>query len=163
MPTFQPHIPDASDALRLTQHVGIPLQNAESFSMTRYRRGQNYGLHFDSGYHEGNGSIVQRIYTGIVFLNSPLAGGELIFPGEQLIAGNYPSIEKVCSKEHGLANQPLIVAPQAGLAVFFQNHVRANGEWGEREPASLHGACPVKDGEKWILQLWMRGAPQGFW
>jgi len=119
----------------------------------------------DSGYHEGNGSIVQRVYTGIVFLNAVVRGGELIFPLHSFESGAYPSIEKLCSESHGLGREPLKVAPRQGLAVFFQNHASGErAEWGDRIEAAVHGSCPVlEQGGKWILQLWMRSGARGFW
>ena len=147
-----------SIAERLTWQVGLPLKNAEAFSMTRYRVGQNYGLHYDSSTYDGENS---RIFTGIVFLNRVTRGGELVFPISTYEAGSYPTIEKVCA-----AHDAMKITPEPGLTVFFQNHKRSNqtkSRWGEREPASLHGACPVLKGEKWILQLWMRQEKHNFW
>jgi len=149
-------------AERLCAQAGFPLSHAEAFSITRYTVGQKYGLHFDTGFHEGNGSMVERVRTAILFLNDVHKGGELVFPRISVVPGEYPAIEKVCA-----SSEPLKVTPEKGASVVFENHVKLkhSEEWGERNPLAIHGSCPVQlaGEEKWIMQLWIRSRPQNIW
>lgn len=70
-----------------------------------------------------------RYLTVLFYLNDNFDGGETIFP----------KINK-------------LVKPEKGKAVIFQN-VNNNGVIITQ---ALHGGKPVKNGEKWIANKWIR-------
>ena len=45
----------------------------------------------------------------------------------------------------------LLVKPAAGDAVLWEN---LDGR-GARDDRMRHGSCPVREGDKWVLQLWV--------
>ena len=53
---------------------------------------------------------------------------------------------------------PLRVSAQRGKAVLWYNHMvdAATGWMGELDEYTLHGGCPVKHGEKWIANFWIK-------
>lgn len=119
---------------RLASLTQWPLANGEGLQILRYRQGQEYRAHFDSfpdgaggGLHKTRGG--QRLNTVLVYLKSPLQGGETCFP------------------EAGLT-----LCPPPGWAVIFRNVDEA----GRRAPASLHSGLPVIRGEKVVLTYWQR-------
>jgi prolyl 4-hydroxylase len=129
--------PTAARKLRvLAEEVtGISQKNGEDLQLLYYGVGAEYQPHFDYfdpstpggffHYHRGG----QRVATLIVYLNTPVAGGETIFP------------------KGGIK-----VFPVKGSAILFYN-VDSNGDV---DPRSFHGGAPVIEGEKWIATLWMR-------
>ena len=74
----------------------------------------------------------QRMYTFIVALNDDYEGGETIFP-------NLKQSYKL----------------EVGDALFFHTLDNYN-LWTSK---ALHGGQPVKSGEKWICNLWVRNYP----
>lgn len=50
------------------------------------------------------------------------------------------------------------VLPEKGSAVFWYNLYRN----GEGIVDTVHGACPVVMGEKWVANLWIREVGQAF-
>jgi prolyl 4-hydroxylase len=77
--------------------------NLEDLQVLRYKQGGFYRPHFDyfSLEHEGSATLLsrggQRVATVIIYLNTPRAGGETVFP-----------------------NIPLTVNAEAGKAVHFK-------------------------------------------
>ena len=76
-----------------------------------------------------NGDNGPRLLTVLFYLNDDFEGGETIFP----------KINKV-------------VKPQKGKAVIFRN-VDNDGVIISQ---AVHGGEPVKNGEKWIANKWIR-------
>jgi prolyl 4-hydroxylase len=77
----------------------------------------------------------KRIHTFILALNDTYDGGETHFP-------------------HLNASYKL----RAGDALFFDTL----NVWGYMTSKALHGGLPVKSGEKWICNLWVREYPYLF-
>eukprot|EP00051_Salpingoeca_urceolata_P019656 m.289693 g.289693 ORF g.289693 m.289693 type:complete len:370 (-) comp19461_c1_seq12:315-1424(-) len=156
----------------LTTRFGFPLQHAEPLALTRYTKGQQYGMHFDSGYAL-NGTTVQRTATLIVYLEtlSWEAGGATVFPApcncladpNWTVPSKRPSLKDAC----GLESAALRVQPEAGQCLLFYNHVDATRQTLPLTRASLHGACPVAASvKKYIAQLWLHDREHqrsGFW
>ena len=95
------------------------------------------------------------------YLNDVAKGGETAFPiadrEELLQAKNYTTnLSRYCEKAS------LVLKPVKGTAVFWYNNVldEKTGKMGEVDKLSLHGGCDVKDGEKWVANLWIN-APRG--
>jgi prolyl 4-hydroxylase len=120
---------------RIAEVTGLPVENGEAIQVLRYQVGGEYQPHFDyfsSNNPGGAASLMrggQRVATLIMYLNTPEAGGETIFPQAKIT-----------------------VLPKKGTAVLFYNCTPA----GEVDPMTLHGGAPVKAGEKWIATKWLR-------
>ena len=58
-------------------------------------------------------------------------------------------------KNCGEAN--LRVAPKKGKVIFWYNHFidKETGWMGNLDFYTLHGGCPVTEGEKWIGNFWI--------
>ncbi len=117
---------------RLTQ---IPMENGESIQVLSYGVGGEYKPHYD--YFDGStpgGALClnrggQRVASFIMYLNTPQAGGETIFPQAHIS-----------------------VTPKKGDAVLFYDCLPN----GNIDPLTLHGGAPVIAGEKWIATRWLR-------
>mmetsp|Transcript_27338 Transcript_27338/g.63743 ORF Transcript_27338/g.63743 Transcript_27338/m.63743 type:complete len:290 (+) Transcript_27338:75-944(+) len=131
---------------RLHRFARVPLGHAEQLQIGRYRVGEKYECHFDS---EVMVNIV-RPATVIVYLADVPAGGETIFPlGET--CGSMDRQSRCCntSLSHTSVKQ---IHPKKGKAILFHTH----DPDGKRNELSLHGSCPVLEGEKWLIQAWFR-------
>jgi hypothetical protein len=135
---------------RASSRIGIPVPRFSAPSVTRYGVGQRYGLHHDSVY-------VNRSATLLVYLNDVPSGGETVFPhvssgdGAARSAqedGAAITLERACEEGEGGG---LLVKPAAGDAVLWEN---LDGR-GARDDRMRHGSCPVREGDKWVLQLWV--------
>jgi len=143
----------------------VPREHGEPLAIARYGRGEYYGWHIDSDEKES------RLATVLVYLNSPLGGGETIFPFAKASSSEGPAkpppfspqrgpdasakpLELYCkgaTRQHGLR-----VKPRAGDALVFfshslQDHAVDHIAW--------HASCPVTEGEKWIAQRWIKTMP----
>ena len=141
---------------------GLPWKLAESVSLTKYSLGQNYGLHYDSGFYM-QGKRMKRTGTFLVYLNDVESGGETIFPyatNDSTVNSNNleivkPPIQQICATKGVLK-----IPPKARDCVLFYNHKSKQFEGG-LDSLSLHGSCPVLSGEKWIAQIWLHDEPWG--
>lgn len=145
-------------AQRMAEVAGLPLAFAEPVSLTRYSIGQRYHLHQDSVYSH-LARYGQRHVTAIAYLSNTTAGGETVFPR----SGGPPSSECTSNKLELCctpSSSSLKVMPVAGSCVVFRNHHVAPGNVTPvADPCSIHAACPVIAGEKWIAQLWLHSEP----
>jgi prolyl 4-hydroxylase len=123
-------------ASRIAELIQIPLDNAEDYQVLHYESAQEYQPHLDTfdpkldkkGKYLSNGG--QRIITVLGYLNTVEEGGETSFP----------NIDKA-------------IFPETGKIVVFHNCIDGTNR---PHPDSLHGACPVIQGEKWAFNLWFR-------
>ncbi|KAK3145765.1 hypothetical protein QOZ80_3BG0257130 [Eleusine coracana subsp. coracana] len=132
---------------RVSAWTFLPEDNAESIQVLRYEIGQKYDAHFDYFHDKVNlrrGG--HRIATVLMYLTDVNKGGETVFPN--VVGGHLQYKDETwsdCSKA-GLA-----VKPKKGDAVlFFSLHLNAT-----TDPSSLHGSCPVIEGEKWSATEWI--------
>lgn len=129
---------------RLHKLARVPIGHGEQIQIGRYTVGQKYDCHYDS---EVSVNIV-RPATIIVYLNDVAAGGDTVFP----MGENCQPLSLCCT---GNATLPLRrFHPKRGRAVLFYTHDLS----GSVDPSALHGACPVEDGVKWIIQAWFRAS-----
>jgi prolyl 4-hydroxylase len=112
---------------RLEALTGLPRHHAERWELIRYGAGERYKLHHDLRAPGDNA----RRFSALVYLRSPLAGGETVFP----FAGR-------------------IIRPRAGLLVCWANTTPDGTPLG----AAAHEALPVR-GEKWCLATWLCEQP----
>jgi prolyl 4-hydroxylase len=120
---------------RVSDLMGLPLENGEGLQVLRYPPGAASLPHYDflmPANAANRASIArsgQRVATMVMYLNDVEEGGETVFP------------------EAGFA-----ATPRRGGAVWFEYCNLA----GQLDPLSLHaGATPVS-GDKWIVTKWMR-------
>ncbi|XP_032222378.2 prolyl 4-hydroxylase 5 [Nematostella vectensis] len=131
---------------------------AEPVALTKYKVGQKYSLHYDSGFLM-NQRRVKRTATFLVYLNDVKSGGETIFPLATNISSiqlkkenvDKPSLDSICGKENNMVK----VSPEVLSCLLFWNHVDGD----DVDALSLHGSCPVVSGEKWIAQIWLHNEP----
>jgi prolyl 4-hydroxylase len=120
---------------RIARVTGIPEENGENMQVLYYDVGAQYLPHYDSFDPRTPGGFIhynrggQRVATFMVYLNTPEAGGQTVFPR----AG-------------------VSITPEKGKAVLFYNV----DDQGEIDPESLHGGAPVLKGEKWLVTRWLR-------
>jgi prolyl 4-hydroxylase len=120
---------------RIADLTGLPVENGEAIQVLWYQVGGEYQPHYDyfSPNTPGGAAVLerggQRVATLIMYLNTPEAGGETIFPKVNIS-----------------------VIPKKGTALLFYNCNLS----GEVDPLTLHGGAPVKAGEKWIATKWIR-------
>eukprot|EP00339_Tiarina_fusa_P021934 CAMPEP_0117010004 /NCGR_PEP_ID=MMETSP0472-20121206/8932_1 /TAXON_ID=693140 ORGANISM="Tiarina fusus, Strain LIS" /NCGR_SAMPLE_ID=MMETSP0472 /ASSEMBLY_ACC=CAM_ASM_000603 /LENGTH=630 /DNA_ID=CAMNT_0004712435 /DNA_START=85 /DNA_END=1977 /DNA_ORIENTATION=+ len=132
---------------------------------------------FDSAHKGGN-----RFATILMYMSDlgPEDGGETVFPTgwpphlpeadripahtalEQLRASDRGSVLQRGSWEEDLVSKcrtRLAIRPHSSRAVLFYSQLPN----GELDQASLHGACPVLDGQKYAANLWVWNTPrQGY-
>jgi prolyl 4-hydroxylase len=82
-----------------------------------------------------------------------LVGVFKIWPGRYLLRADLPlsALTIYCSEAVLFSSLLLAVKPKKGDALLFFNlHVNATADTG-----SLHGSCPVIEGEKWSATKWI--------
>uniref|UniRef100_A0A804P711 procollagen-proline 4-dioxygenase n=1 Tax=Zea mays TaxID=4577 RepID=A0A804P711_MAIZE len=122
-------------------------ENAESLQVLRYETGQKYDAHFDY-FHDRNNLKLggQRVATVLMYLTDVNKGGETVFPNAE---GSHLQYKDETWSE--CSRSGLAVKPKKGDALLFFNlHVNATADTG-----SLHGSCPVIEGEKWSATKWI--------
>jgi prolyl 4-hydroxylase len=125
---------------RISELLGVPVENGEPIQVLRYLPGAEYKPHWDyfDPVQPGNATMLalggQRVATLVMYLNDVASGGSTVFP------------------EIGLD-----VLPRRGNAVYFA-YAAADGQLDRR---TLHGGSPVIAGEKWIATKWLREAAYG--
>ena len=107
----------------------------EDLQVVRYQEGGFFISHYDacndspSACERMNYNIGPRLYTFLIYLNDDFEGGETIFP-----------------------KLNISIKPEKGKAILFKN-IDDNGIIIND---SLHGSLPIKSGNKWIANKWIR-------
>lgn len=132
---------------RIAAWTFLPEENAENIQILRYEQGQKYEPHFDYFHDKVNQARGGHRYaTVLMYLSTVDKGGETVFPN----AKGWESQPKDDTFSD-CARKGLAVKPVKGDAVlFFSLHVN-----GVPDPLSLHGSCPVIEGEKWSAPKWI--------
>eukprot|EP00747_Dinoflagellata_sp_TGD_P206852 gnl/TRDRNA2_/TRDRNA2_80489_c0_seq1.p1 gnl/TRDRNA2_/TRDRNA2_80489_c0~~gnl/TRDRNA2_/TRDRNA2_80489_c0_seq1.p1 ORF type:complete len:365 (-),score=63.62 gnl/TRDRNA2_/TRDRNA2_80489_c0_seq1:27-1121(-) len=167
---------------RLHRAALLPPELGESLQLGRYSVGDFYAPHYDTPQEVGGlaatlGGVPVRVATVLVYVSNVTRGGQTLFlrrplrsdggDGAQEPAGRWDhcgdsteALAACCKeldeKEHDVGSDaavhPLLVRPAVGRAVLFFHH-----DWeGEFDATSAHAACPVVEGEKWVLQRFIR-------
>jgi prolyl 4-hydroxylase len=121
---------------RVCDLVKISPKNAEKMQVVKYDQNGYYNLHYDASCDdrpecvefEKNGG--QRVITMLIYLNNEYDGGETDFP-------------KLGSKYKPPKNSGLL---------FYS--LEKNGN--KCHPLSIHAGTPVKSGNKYIANIWLR-------
>ena len=124
---------------RVCDITNIPFENAEKMQVVKYEPNGFYIDHFDASCDdrkecvefEKNGG--QRVVTMIIYLNDDFTGGTTRFKNLQT--------EFQPVKNNGL--------------LFYS--LQKDGD--KCHPLSLHSGMPVKTGEKYIANIWLRERP----
>ena len=107
----------------------------ERLQLVHYDVGQQYTPHHDFAIPDTDFGQHSRFATILFYLNDVPKGGETSFP--RWMNGENKDILKV--------------KPEVGKAILFYNQL-PDGNYDER---SQHAALPVKEGEKWLTNLWV--------
>lgn len=132
---------------RIAAWTLLPEENGESMQILHYEHGQKYEPHFDYFHDKANLELGgHRVATVLMYLSYVEKGGETVFPNsEAKVTQLKDETWSDCAK-NGYA-----VKPKKGDALlFFSLHPDAT-----IDPMSLHGSCPVIEGEKWSATQWI--------
>uniref|UniRef100_A0A7S3P4T5 Fe2OG dioxygenase domain-containing protein n=1 Tax=Amphora coffeiformis TaxID=265554 RepID=A0A7S3P4T5_9STRA len=140
----------------------------EDFQLACYGPGQLYGLHRDDNDGRSATASADRAATVLIYLQEPQRGGATLFTRRPIEeerdvdtkqalrteAGALKLFQRYCDKPHP---QFLVVEPQTGRAVTWLNWYHGSPPHMEDTFAhdSTHGACPVVEGEKCVIQQWI--------
>jgi len=132
---------------RIATWTFLPSENGESIQILHYENGEKYEPHFDFFHDKTNQKIGgHRIATVLMYLSNVEKGGETIFPNAE--ERNSQAKDDTFSD---CAKSAYAVKPQKGDALlFFSLHPNAT-----TDNLSLHGSCPVLEGEKWSATKWI--------
>ncbi|XP_019185786.1 PREDICTED: probable prolyl 4-hydroxylase 7 [Ipomoea nil] len=132
---------------RIAAWTFLPPENGESIQILRYEHGQKYEPHFDYFHDLANQELGgHRVATVLMYLSSVEKGGETIFPSSE-----NKDIQPKGEDWSDCAKNGYAVKPYKGDALlFFSLHLNAT-----TDPLSLHGSCPVLEGEKWSATKWI--------
>ncbi|XP_010932926.1 probable prolyl 4-hydroxylase 7 [Elaeis guineensis] len=125
----------------------LPEENGESMQILHYEHGEKYEPHFDYFHDKVNQELGgHRIATVLMYLSDVQKGGETIFPNSE---GRFT--QQKDDSWSDCAKNGYAVKPEKGDALlFFSLHPDA-----KTDPDSLHGSCPVIEGEKWSATKWI--------
>lgn len=152
----------------------MPSAYAENLQVTRYKKGDFYGLHYDfsqpnrkkadpKGYPYGD---VERYATLVMYLSDGFEGGETVFPRVSTPGspgkGLLKQVNKVDAETWadigglndfcGQDSDALKAKPAKGGAILFFDYTPD----GQRDMETVHGSCPVRSGTKVIAQQWIQ-------
>lgn len=121
---------------RVCDITKIPFDNAEKIQVVKYGPNGFYSNHFDASCDdkkecvefEKNGG--QRVVTAIIYLNDEFTGGTTVFP-----------------------NLKQEFTPKKGNILLFYS-LQKDGN--KCHPLSLHAGKPIKTGNKYIANIWLR-------
>ncbi|XP_075105736.1 putative prolyl 4-hydroxylase 6 isoform X1 [Nicotiana tabacum] len=150
---------------RIAAWTFLPEENGESIQILHYEHGQKYEPHFDYFHDKVNQELGgHRVATVLMYLSDVEKGGETVFPNSEVISNCmihlfqtvFPNSEAKKTQPKGddwsdCAKKGYAVKPRKGDALlFFSLHPDAT-----TDPLSLHGSCPVIEGEKWSATKWI--------
>ncbi|GFP79290.1 probable prolyl 4-hydroxylase 7 [Phtheirospermum japonicum] len=130
---------------RIASWTFLPIENGEAIQILHYENGQKYEPHYDYFHDMANQQLGgHRVATVLMYLSNVEKGGETVFPDSDVKQPKGDDWSE-CAK------QGYAVKPEKGDALlFFSLHPDAT-----TDPTSLHGSCPVIEGEKWSATKWI--------
>ena len=124
-------------AKKVSNLVGIPIENAEKFQVVYYGETNEYRPHYDSWDHNGSEKTLRcikyggpRMVTALLYLNKVEEGGSTKF-----------------------TKLDTDIIPDVGKLLIFNNTCKGSID---KHPLSEHAGMPVIKGEKYICNLWFR-------
>ncbi|CAL0308309.1 unnamed protein product [Lupinus luteus] len=132
---------------RIATWTFLPYENGEHMQILHYEHGQKYEPHHDYLLDEYNQQFGgHRIATVLMYLSNVKKGGETVFPN------SYPTLSQPKDESWSeCAKMGYAVKPRKGDALLFFS-LLPNATIDTR---SLHGSCPVIEGEKWSATKWI--------
>ncbi|XP_022134044.1 probable prolyl 4-hydroxylase 7 [Momordica charantia] len=132
---------------RIAAWTFLPAENGESIQILHYENGQKYEPHFDYFHDKVNQELGgHRVATVLMYLSNVEKGGETIFPNSEF----KESQEKDDSWSDCARKGYAVKAKKGDALLFFSLHLDAT-----TDVKSLHGSCPVIEGEKWSATKWI--------
>ncbi|KAI4458942.1 prolyl 4-hydroxylase alpha subunit [Holotrichia oblita] len=136
--TIHEHIKDVVQ--RVGDMTGLTMKSAEDLQVVNYGIGGHYEPHYDFAKKEETNSsrsfgFGNRIATVLFYMSDVAQGGATAF-----------------------VNLKVAVRPKKGTAVFWYN-LHSSGEGDSR---TLHAACPILTGSKWVCSEWIHEDDQEF-
>ncbi|KAK3227771.1 hypothetical protein Dsin_007633 [Dipteronia sinensis] len=132
---------------RIAAWTFLPIENGESIQILHYENGQKYEPHFDYFHDKVNQQLGgHRIVTVLMYLSDVEKGGETIFPNSE----EKMSQQKDESWSECARNGYAVKTRKGDALLFYSLHPDAT-----TDPKSLHGSCPVIEGEKWSATKWI--------
>nr|XP_044251579.1 prolyl 4-hydroxylase subunit alpha-2 [Drosophila takahashii] len=123
---------------RITDMTGFNLVGSEMLQLMNYGLGGHYDKHYDY-FNQINSNLTamsgDRIATVLFYLTDVEQGGATVFP----------NIQKA-------------IFPQRGSVIMWYNLK----DDGQPDTQTLHAACPVIVGSKWVCNKWIREREQLF-
>lgn len=132
---------------RIAAWTFLPAENGEAIQILHYENGQKYEPHYDFFHDKANQELGgHRVATVLMYLSNVEQGGETIFPNsEAKLSQAKDANTSECAKK-GYAVKPM----KGDALLFFSLHPDAT-----TDSNSLHGSCPVIEGEKWSATKWI--------
>lgn len=124
-------------------------ENGEQIQVLKYQEGEKYEPHYD--YFQDKVNQVQgghRIATVLMYLTDVVKGGETVFPDAKIQRGWHFAKDDTSSE---CAKRGIAVKPKRGDALLFFSLSPS----AVPDAISLHGGCPVIEGEKWSATKWI--------
>ncbi|KAL4201546.1 hypothetical protein AMTRI_Chr02g259150 [Amborella trichopoda] len=134
--------------MRKSTVVDSGTEHGEGLQVLHYEPGQKYEPHFDyflDEFNTKNGG--QRIATILMYLSDVEKGGETVFPQSKVTNNSVPWWDELSE----CAKSGISVRPRMGDALLFWSM----SPDAKLDPKSLHGGCPVIQGDKWSATKWM--------
>ncbi|KAF2316208.1 hypothetical protein GH714_041549 [Hevea brasiliensis] len=122
---------------RIAAWTFLPEENGESIQILHYEHGQKYEPHFDYFHDKANQELGGHRVATVLMYCPMLRGGKMSQPKDDSISD--------CAK-----NGYAVKAYKGDALLFFSLHPNAT-----TDPDSLHGSCPVIEGEKWSATKWI--------
>ncbi|XP_022138694.1 probable prolyl 4-hydroxylase 4 [Momordica charantia] len=128
----------------------LPKENGEDIQVLRYEHGQRYESHYD--YFVDKVNLARgghRLATVLMYLSDVTKGGETVFPLAE--KSRHRQALETDEDLSECAKKGIAVKPRKGDALlFFSLDPNAIPDTN-----SLHGGCPVIEGEKWSATKWI--------
>lgn len=132
---------------RIAAWTFLPIENGEAMQVLHYELGQKYEPHFDYFHDKINQAMGgHRIATVLMYLSDVVKGGETVFPNAET-KDSQPKDDSWSECAKGGYS----VKPNKGDALLFFS-LRPDAT---TDQSSLHGSCPVIEGEKWSATKWI--------
>ncbi|XP_045159559.2 transmembrane prolyl 4-hydroxylase-like [Mercenaria mercenaria] len=157
---------------RVSKVVELPLDliRLSDFQVVTYGVKGHYNAHLDSSkIREGvrccdrgkySNCRICRYMTVLFYLNEVTSGGETAFPfaNKDSINETEAHLERVHHLYKNCEDASLRVSAKKRKAIIWYNHVidEETGWMGDVDEFTLHGGCPVTEGEKWIANFWIK-------
>jgi prolyl 4-hydroxylase len=115
--------------LKVCKLTKMNFKNVENLQVVKYEKGGFYKTHYDDVITKKNENRTYRVFTFLIYLNDDYTGGQTKFPKINFT-----------------------VQPRKNSAVFFHNLDDSKRYFNKY---SLHGGLPVKDGTKYVANIWI--------